>query len=167
MSDSEFLDLLKKLPNNLGHIPMAGISSVPEEPADQEDPWDGAEIQQLPVPGGVPRFDNMDLQDGRFSRKELEAMARMLPSEGVYALTPDMLREMALVKMYKLCGVFRRQYELRAYIEELGGDTNIDLVYSMLSVLGEAGRLRTMIPKLEVEPDPEDDQEDIKEDDAA
>jgi hypothetical protein len=136
-----FEQLLKKLSTDLGDVRESGVPSTPSED----------EFYNL---DSVGRFNNDDLDfEAPVARGEVEAILRMFPVEaiedGLEDIPPDHLRELAVTKLYKLAGVIRHQYELKVAIEGMGGDCDDDLVYSMLSVVGEMGRLRTIIPKLE------------------
>lgn len=147
----KFEDLLGDLPNDLGGIPEIGEPSIPKD--------DG--ILRL---GSIPVFDNSDLDDLEpVTQDEFEAMVRLFPREALEEVpigaSNEQLKDLAVTKLYKLSMMVQKQYEMRAYMEDLGGDGD-DLVSAMLSVVGEMSRLRTLVFKLdggELETEPIDE----------
>lgn len=134
--DDNFENDIQNLPNDLGSIPA-------DEPQDKPDNLED----------GVPMFDNSDLVGGKLSSEELMTLMRLFPVEDIAAgcagAPAEELREMAFDKLNELSGTFSKLYDIRDFLTEIGGDTSEDLDCSMLSIIGEMSRLRTLIPKLE------------------
>lgn len=146
--ESSFEEELKGLPNDLG--------GAEGEPVYGTGPNDDCESDEgMPVMlAGVHRFDNTDLQlTGNLTPEELGTLVRLFPEDvvaeqGAIGASTSQVKELVLFKIYKLCGIIRKQYDMRVDLEAEGADTDGDLMMSMLSIIGELGRLRTMLPKL-------------------
>jgi hypothetical protein len=151
--EETFESIIDGLPNDLGGVADSGEPSIPDD-------------DQFASISSIKRFNNADLEcEGRLDEDELQAMLRLFPADeivgGMIGCPSSEVRELAIAKLYRLAGALRKTFELRTFLEEQGADCDGDLVMSILSVVGEMGRLRTLLPKLSgseaIEADASDD----------